>query len=242
MAFMASLAEIAHAALFQHMAKSGMVLTAVSLPNGIVVSIATAYGAAKTVSALTNAAPAVATTSAAHGITTGAIIEVTSGWQKLNGRIYRAAAASGSVLSYEGTDTTSTANYPAGTGIGSLREITAFTQITQVTDLSTSGGDMQFATYSFLENNFESQLPTQASAQSLTITLADDPTLAGYIALKAAGEDRAVRALRMALPSGGYLLYNGYVSFNETPTLNKGSVNTVTATFSLLNAPVRYSA
>lgn len=241
-AFMASMANIAHAALFNHMAKSGMVLTAVSLPNGIVISIASAYGSPKTVTALTNAAPPVATTSAAHGVSTGAYVEVTSGWQRLNSRIYRLAAAAGSAASYEGADSTVTANYPVGTGIGSFREITAFTQISQITDLTTSGGEMQFSTYSFLENDFESQLPTNASAQSLTLTIADDPTLAGYIALKAAGEDRAVRALKMALPSGGFLLYNGYVSFNETPSLSKGNVNTVQATFSLLAKPVRYAA
>jgi hypothetical protein len=218
------------------------IIMAVALPNGIIISLATTYGAVRTVTALTNAAPAVATTSVAHGITNGGIFELTSGWQRLNGRIYRATGASGSTLSVEGTDTTSVATFPTGTGTGSLREITAFTQITQITDLTTSGGDMQFATYSFLENNFESQLPTQASAQSINITLADDPSLAGYIALKTAGEERSIRALRMTLPGGGVLLYNGYVSFNETPTLNKGSINTVTATFSLLNSPVRYSA
>ena len=215
---------------------------AISLPNGIVISIASSYGAAKVVSAETNAAPAVATTSTAHGVTTGALVEVTSGWNKLNGRIYRLASASASIASYEGTDTTATANYPVGTGIGSFREITGFTQISQITDLSTSGGDMQFATFSFLEDNFESQLPTQASAQSITITIGDDPSLAGYIELKKASDDRAVRALKMTLPSGGYLLYNGYVSLNETPTLSKGNVNTVSATFSLKGVPVRYAS
>ena len=34
--------------------------------------------------------------------------------------------------------------------------------------------------------------------------------------------------------------YNGYVSFNETPTLTKGQVMQVTATFSLQGRPVRY--
>lgn len=213
----------------------------VQLPNGFTIALATTYGSAKTVTALTNANPAVGTTSAAHGISNGAILEVTSGWQRINSRGVRAAAAAGSSISYEGFDTTSLTNYPAGTGIGSIREITAFTQISQITDLTTSGGDMQFSTYSFLENDFESQLPTQASAQSLTITIADDPSLAGYIALKAAGEDRSIRMLKMTTPSGGILLYNGYVSFNETPALSKGNINTVSATFSLLAKPTRYA-
>jgi len=38
------------------------------------------------------------------------------------------------------------------------------------------------------------------------------------------------------------LLYNGYVSFNETPSMTKGEVMGVQATFSLLSRPVRYAA
>jgi hypothetical protein len=213
----------------------------VSLPNGVILALATAYGAVKNVTALTNAAPAVAT-SAAHGLTDGALIEVKSGWQKLNDRIFRIDDSTTGAFSLEGTDTTSQTIYPGGTGTGSVREITAFTQISQVTDTSTSGGDMQFATFSFLENDFESQIPTQASAQSFTLTIADDPTLPGYKALQAAAEKRDVRALRITFPNGSVILYNGYVSFNETPTMTKGSVMAVQATFSLLSRPVRYAA
>ncbi|HBL65901.1 MAG TPA: phage tail protein, partial [Achromobacter sp.] len=64
----------------------------VSLPNGVIIALATAYGASKNITALTNANPAVAT-SAAHGITNGALVEVKSGWQKINERIVRIADA-----------------------------------------------------------------------------------------------------------------------------------------------------
>ena len=36
------------------------------------------------------------------------------------------------------------------------------------------------------------------------------------------------------------ILYNGYVSFNETPTMTKGEIMTVSATISLMTRPVRY--
>ena len=215
---------------------------AVSLPNGVILALATTYAAADTVSALTNANPGVATTSSAHGITTGNYLEVTSGWARLNQRIVRASAAAGSSVTYEGIDTSSTSVYPAGSGTGSVREITAWTQISQVLDLTTSGGDMQFATYSFLEQDFESQIPTQASPMSINITIADDASLAGYTALKAAGISRALTGLRATLPSGSVIVYNGYVSFNETPTMTKNQVMGVRATFSLMNTPTRYAS
>jgi hypothetical protein len=212
----------------------------VQLPNNLILALATAYGTAHAVSAVTNADPAVATTTTAHGIETGALIEVESGWSKLNNRIVRAAAAASTSLSYEGVDTTLVSKFPAGGGIGSIREITTFTQISEVLSLASSGGDMQFATYSFLEDDSENQLPNQSSAQSLTIEISDDATLPGYIALKNASDSGALTGLKMTTKNGSFLLYNGYVSLNETPTISKGQVMSVKATFSLQGRPVRY--
>lgn len=205
-------------------------------------ALATAYAAADTVSSVTNANPAVATTSAAHGISSGAFVEVTSGWSKLNNRIVRAANASGSTLDYEGINTTSTQNYPAGSGGGSVREITTWTQISQVLELTSSGGEMQFTTYSFLEQDFESQLPTQSSPMTITISVADDASLPGYIALKDAADTRALVGLKATMPDGSLILYNGYLSFNETPSMTKNSVMACQATFSLQGRPVRYAS
>lgn len=215
---------------------------AARLPDLSTVAIATTYGTTKNVTVLTNAAPAKAT-STAHGFTAGKLVELKSGWQGLNERIYRVGATPATdTFDLEGTDTTNLNRYPAGSSKGSVREITAFTQITQILTFETSGGEQQFATYSFLEEGFERQLPTVTSAQSITIGIADDPTLPGYIALKEAGEARAQRAIKLTLPDGSLILFNGVVSFNETPTLTKGEVMTVTATISLNGKPTRYLA
>lgn len=212
---------------------------AATLPDGSTVAIATTYGAVKTVTAINNANPGVIT-SAAHGLLNGAFYELKSGWQKLNERIFKAGNVATNALDVSGFDTTNASDYPSGTGAGSLREITGWTQIAQILEFTTNGGEQQFSNFSFLEDSFERQLPTVTSAQSLQIGVADDPTLPGYLALKLAGEQRAIRAIRVTLPNGSVLLYNGFVSFNETPTLNKGSVMQVTATVSLQGRPVRY--
>ena len=214
---------------------------AVKLPNGVTLALATAYAAADTVTAVTNASTAVATTSAAHGLTNGMFVEVTSGWSKLNNRIVRVANAAASTLDYEGINSTSTQNYPAGSGGGSVREITTWTQISQILELTSSGGEMQFTTYSFLEQDFESQLPTQSSPMTITISVADDASLPGYIALKDAADTRALVGLKATLPDSSLILYNGYLSFNETPSMTKNSVMACQATFSLQGRPVRYA-
>ncbi len=214
---------------------------AARLPDGAIVSLATTMGTAKTVSAITNASPGVAT-STTHGFTDGDIVIMSSGWSNLNNRVVRVDNSATSAFDIEGIDTSSVTLFPAGSGSGTATEITAFTQITQIMGFATSGGDQQFATFSFLEQSFETQIPTITSAQTITIDIADDPSLAGYIALKAAADARATRALKIAMPDGSAIYYYGYVSFNETPTVSKGAVMQVKATFSLLGRPVRYAA
>lgn len=214
----------------------------VSVPNGSIVSIASGYVAADTVSAASNASPSVLTTSAAHGISNGGFFEFNSGWSKANGRIFRASAASGSAISPEGLDTSSTTLFPAGGGAGTIREISGWTQIQQILSSNSNGGEQQFTTYQFLEADAERRIPTNKSAFGLTFSIADDPTLAGYIALAAANDDRLQRAIRVVLPSGSILLYNAYISLNKTPSLTVNEVMAVEATLSLLNEPTRYAS
>ena len=209
----------------------------VKLPNGAIVSIASERGEAINFTAITNANPAVVTATG-HGLSKGDIVSVTSGWNRINDKVVRVGEVTDDTFELDGIDTTDTSAYPAGSGTGSAKKVSEWTQIQQITNVETSGGEMQFATYSFLENDYESQIPTQSSAQSLTI--ADDASLPGYKVLKEASEKRVAVPIRITLPDGSVILYNGYVSFNETPTMTKGEIMAVSATISLLTRPVRY--
>ena len=214
---------------------------AVSLPNGAIVSIGSAYGSSLTISGLTNANPAVAT-STAHGLSNGDIVRITSGWSRLNGKVVRVANVATNTFELEGIDTSSTTNYPAGSGTGSAQEVTTFTQISQILGSSSTGGEQQFVEYQFLEADAQVRIPTVKSAAGLTLTIADDPTLSGYTALSTANDDRLARALKVALPNGSFIYYQAYATLNKTPSLSVNEVSTVEATFSLLNEPVRYAS
>lgn len=63
----------------------------VRLPNGTTFAIAASYGPAKAFTAATNAKPA-KLSSVAHGFAKGAVLEVSSGWARLDGRVARADA------------------------------------------------------------------------------------------------------------------------------------------------------
>lgn len=214
---------------------------AASLPNGSLIAIGSAYGSVLTVSAITNANPAVAT-SPAHGLSNGDIVVVTSGWSRLNGKTVRVASVDTNTFALEGIDATSTTIYPAGSGTGSVKEVTTFTQISQILSSTTDGGEQNFLEFQFLEADSQTRIPTFKSASGLTLSVADDPSLAGYIAASAANDDREARAVRVALANGSFIYYNGYVSVNKTPSLTVNELSAVELTFSFLNEPVRYAS
>lgn len=211
----------------------------VSLPNGIVLALATAYAANISVTAASNAAESVLTV--ANTLAAGDYVEFVSGWSRANNRIFRVKSPTAANLVLEGLDTTSTTQYPAASGTGMIRKINTWTQITQIMGCTSSGGEPQYQTFSFLEQDFDSQIPTTTSAQSLALEIADDPALAGYQALKVVAQTRAVTALRATLPAGGFILYNGIYAFDETPSLTKGNLMSVKAGVALQGRPVRYA-
>lgn len=213
---------------------------AVSLPNGTTYSLATAYAAALNVTAASNATECVLTVT--NTLVAGDIVELTCGWGRANNRIFRVKSPSGTQVTLEGFDTSNTALFPAGAGVGSIRKITTWQAISQVLSCDSSGGDPQYATYQFLEQDSDTNIPNGYSAQSLNMSIADDPSLPHHAALKTAAESKKLAALQAALPNGGKIFYNSYVAFNETPSMTKGQVMAVTAGYALQGRPVRYAA
>ena len=213
---------------------------AISMPNGSLVAIASGYAASKQMTAVTNANPGVATLEASHGIVDNDFMEVTSGWTRLNGKIVKAGTVSTNNVPLLGIDTTLTSIFSAGGGVGSVRKITGWTQLAQVLSSSSSGGEQQFKDYQLLEADAMRRIPTVKNAAGITFSIADDPTLAGYILASAANDDRLPRAVRITLPSGSVILYNAYISLNKTPSLTVNEIMACEVTLSLLAEVVRY--
>jgi hypothetical protein len=193
-------------------------------------------------SAVTNANPAVATLEASHGIVSGDILEVTSGWSRLNNKVVKAGTVATNSVPLLGINSTSTSIFSAGGGTGSVRKVTGWTQLQQIMESGSSGGEQQFLEYQFLEDDAQKRIPTFKSASGLSFTIADDDTLAGYLLAADANDDRLQRAVRVTLPSGAAIFYNAYISLNKTPSMNVNQLLSVEVTLSLLAEPVRYAA
>lgn len=212
----------------------------VQIPNGAIVALESGSAASVAISAISNASPAAVTTSANHSLATGDFVEIVSGWSRLTNKIVRVTVVDTTHFTIDGYDTTLTSIYPAGGGVGTVAKITGFTQLSQILTSSSNGGEQQFLTYQFLESDSQKRIPTFKNAAGLTLSVADDATLPGYILASTANDDRLPRAIKITLPSGAILLYNGYISLNKTPTLTVNELMACEVTISLLNEPVRY--
>ena len=94
-------------------------------PTGTITSVATAFAPVKTTTGITNAAEGVVS-STAHGLANGDIVEITSGWGRLNKRAFRVKAVTADAFTLEGANTTNTEFYPSGSGGGSARAIARY--------------------------------------------------------------------------------------------------------------------
>lgn len=216
-------------------------MAGIQMPNGATFEIASAYGTAIPFTTLSNANPAVAS-ALAHGLAEGDIIAVNSGWTRLDGRAVRVADIASGTFALGGVSTTNVQQYPAGSGVGSAREVTSFTEISQITELNSTGGDQQFLTYGFMADDDDRQMPTTKNPITLSITVADDPSKPYVDVCEAADDDKQPRVLRLNLPGGSSIVYNGYVSITSTPTMSRNNLMTRVISIALTGRPARYAA
>lgn len=213
----------------------------VSLPNGTTYAVASAYATPSAVSAASNASECVLTI-AVGTFATGDFVEYTSGWPRANLRVFRVKAATGTSVTLEGFDTTSTKIFAPGGGAGSIRKISTWTPIPFMKSFEYSGGDPKYGTEEFLDYPDEISMPNGFSAASVAMTIADDPSLPHHAVLQAATDAQAVTAVKAVLPSGAPLLYNGYPGFNPAPSMTKGSAMVVKCGLALQGRFVRYAS
>lgn len=216
-------------------------MAGIQMPNGATFEIASAYGTAIPFTTLSNANPAVAS-ALAHGLAEGDIIAVNSGWTRLDGRAVRVADIASGTFALGGVSTTNVQQYPAGSGVGSAREVTSFTEISQIAELNSTGGDQQFLTYGFMADDDDRQMPTTKNPITLSITVADDPSKPYVDVCEAADDDKQPRVLRLNLPGGSSIVYNGYVSITSTPTMSRNNLMTRVISIALTGRPARYAA
>ena len=214
---------------------------AYSLPEGSSQQFSNTLASAKTVTAITNANPAVATCTG-HGYTTGDEIMLSSGWEDATDSVYKIESVDSNSFKILGLDSTNTSFFPAGSGGGSAQKLSAWTAIPQVLTISASGGDARFTDVNPLAKRNGIRIPTGFNATSVTLSLGFDATTPAYKTMVGISRSLSKVAFKQVL-SGGSVQYGwGYLTVSEFPKLNNNQVNTVDAALTFLGRTMSYDA
>jgi hypothetical protein len=218
---------------------------AVRKMSDVAVAMQSVLAAAKTITAITKAAPGVVT-STAHGYSNGDFIFLTiQGMYQLNARVFRVCNVA--------TDTFQLEDVTGGTGIstadfnafstGTAQKITFGTSITTATTLDLSGGEFDFIDTTTVHTNQKTQIPGSANSITISMNHLWDMADSGQIAMKAASDLQALRAFRLTFGVGGpIMVFSGYVGFVGAPTGSAQDKIVTPATITAFGSPSYYSA
>ncbi len=197
------------------------------------------FASAKTITGITNANPAVAT-SVAHGYTTGDEILLTSGYEDATDSVFKITVLTADTFSIQGLDTSNTGFFPVGTGAGTAQKVSAWTVIPQILTISGSGGDARFTDVQLLSKRNGIKVPTGFNAISITLSMAHDATQAAYITMLGISRNLSKVAFKQVVSGGSTTYGYGYLSVSEMPKLNSNQVSSVEAAMTVLGRSISY--
>lgn len=201
--------------------------------SNVQVAIESALGAAKTITAITNADPGVVSATG-HGIADGEYAVLTvQGMSQVNNRVFRADNGTTDAFDLEGEDTTAYDAFSSGT----LNEITFGTTMATVTGLAAAGGDFDFIDTTTIHDAVRTQVPGLPQPATYTLTNFWDVSDAALIALKQASDAQATRAIRFTFANGQKIAFTGYVGATLLPGGNAQELVTTQVVLTMHGRP-----
>jgi hypothetical protein len=198
------------------------------------------FAAAKTITAVTNVADAVAT-STAHGYVDNDEVVFFSGWEDATDTIYRADQQDANSFKLLGLNAANTSFFPVGGGVGTTQKVGTWSTIPQVLSIGTSGGDARFSTFTPLARRNALSVPIGFNPSVITLTMGHDAANATFAAMLSISRTLEKVGFKMVLGSGGTTYGFGYMAVQEFPALNSGQPNQVSCVLSLIGKAISYA-
>lgn len=210
-------------------------------PEGSKAYYSNTMAAAKTVTAITNANPAVATATT-HGYSTLDPILFTSGWEDATDSVFEVTSLTADTFSVMGLDSSDTNWFPAGTGTGNAKKVSGWTEIPQLLTLTSNGGGPKYGTISPLGKRNDIKRAIGFEATSIDLTMGYDPANATYLAMLGISRVASKVAIKIVVPGGGRIYGYGAMTTSEIPRMTKGQVIEVSAAISFDGRTIGYGA
>jgi hypothetical protein len=211
--------------------------------NGAKYSFSTILGTPVTATAISNGDPA--QVSAATLPADGDIVLMRSNWTDLNDIATYAKNPAAGKFDLAKIDTSDEAIYVPDEDLpASFQVASGFTSLSQIREISQSGGDMNMFNFGYVDDSSLKQRsrPTDQNPLVLTFTMDYDPDMAWSAALEDVSRKQQLVVMRERLKTGDVLLYTGYVGYQPSPTRTRNENMTVTATMSINSDILRFPA
>jgi len=199
----------------------------------------TTFAATKSITALSNANPALAT-STSHGYVDGDEVLLASGWEDATDNVYKVDQQDANTFQLLGLNSVDTNFYAAGAGTGTASKISSWLAIPQVVGINSQGGDARFTSVELLSRRNATQVPTGFNPASFTLTLAHDPSASNFSTMLSISRGLTKCAFKLVGGGGATSYGYGYMSVSEVPQMARNSVNTVQCAITLLNRFTSY--
>jgi hypothetical protein len=210
-----------------------------SSPNwiGVRVAMQSAIAASKTITAITEADPGVAS-AVGHGYSNGDFALITAqGMAQVNNRIFRVAGQATDTFQLEDEDTTEFDTFTSG----GAQKITFGTTFNTLADISGSGGDFDMVDTTTIHDLIKTQEPGLASALSFSFESLWDLSDAGLQAAIAASKTKAQRAFLFTFQNDFKMAFYGYVGATGIPKGSSGQKVKTTLTITASGTPTYYA-
>jgi hypothetical protein len=188
--------------------------------RGVQVSVESARAATKTITAVTKANPAVAT-SVAHGYSNGDYVYILAqGMWQIDRRVVRVANKADDTFQLEGVDSTLFDTFTSGTAA----KLTLGTSLSILVNVTGSGGDPEFADETTIHDTVRSQTPVLSTPLTFSMEGKWDPSDAGLIALKTISDSLSSAAIMFVFSNSSRFLFEGYIQASLVPTGSFGEL------------------
>ncbi len=210
-------------------------------PEGMKVYYSETFAAAKVITGVSNANPALAT-SVGHGYADGDIILLDSGWEDATNNIVKVDQQSADTFQLLGLNTSDTDWFEAGAGTGNAYKVSDWVEIPGLLTFQTQGGDPRNTQIDLLAKRNSISVPTGFNPTTISGTLVWDPADAAQIAMLNITRTLTEVALKLVMSGGAKAYAYGNLALSEVPSFNRNQVNSATLALSVRNRLLAYGS
>lgn len=204
----------------------------------VAVAVQTVLATPKTISAITKANPAVAS-STAHTFTNGQEVKLgnITGMSELNNKVVRVANVAANTFELEGVDSTLFGTFTSG----NAALITFGASAATIQDVNSSGGEAASLKATTIHDDTEKEVPGNFSALGYSFSNLWDPADPALIELAKASTVKGTRAIKLSFAGGAKVYFDCYPSALLAPGGSAGELVTTPTSFKLTGPVTAYA-